>query len=844
MKKRLTAMALALAMVLGTVVMAAGTEKNITVTPMSLSINGQTVTPTKSNGDAAEVFAYNGATYVPLRYLSELLGLQVEWDKNEPGTAKVTGNVTLPSGGDGTYTGTASGFGGEVKAVVTVVGGRITACTLTGDKETPAIGGAALPKLQAKVLAAGSTEIDGVAGATMTSNAVKAAVAAALAQATGDAAVAVKMKPGTYEGSGAGFRGGHTIDVSVKVSETEILSIEVDHDTVADTIGIFQSAEENLIPRILEHQSVSVDAITGATSSSNGIKLAVTDAIKEALAAGGSSENAITAFQKIPAKKNVTEEIDVDVLVVGLGAAGTTAAVRAAELQHAKDPANVSVLAIDTAGRYGGMASLTMDVFSVNPPRFKTEYNEGKDYCDADELVQNWIEYCEGDARENIVRKFVAECGEVLDYLVFDRGLKLSTTPVSGLAEEDFRVVCYRYADFEKGLTIRRQGTLAFYDGMMDAFTSLGGKYMLETTGYELIYDEAANKVIGCKARNNADGTEYVIHADSVITATGGFGGNGEMEEQYLGNDYYPLKGAWEMVGMKQNKGQMIASAIDIGAGTYNIDMCPMVHMSGSAGFLTNFEYHETEQYNAQTNQNTVWTEGDIPMYMGLQANTLAVGKDGRRFSPETGIQMLNSWQSGPNYYSIYSNDKVQSLKQNGFDYPTAGVAANNLGACGPIPNKMPLEKIEEVLDAGIEAGFVFKADTLEELASQLGMESAVLKNTVETYNGYCAKGVDEEMGKDPPYLEAIGGGPYYAIKMASYCYSTSGALDVNERMEVLKTDGKTPIAGLYATGLDSMGVMMTNKKAYVSYGGVAEGYAYTSGYWAAGNAVEYAAQQ
>ena len=147
-KKRFTALILALSMAMGAVALAAGTEKTISVTPMELTINGQTVTPTKSNGEAAEVFAYDGATYVPLRYLSELLGIQVEWDKDSPNTAKLVNvpNFTAP-GGDGTYTGKASGFGGEVVATVTVVGGKITACTLVGDKETPAIGGAALERV-------------------------------------------------------------------------------------------------------------------------------------------------------------------------------------------------------------------------------------------------------------------------------------------------------------------------------------------------------------------------------------------------------------------------------------------------------------------------------------------------------------------------------------------------------------------------------------------------------------------------------------------------------------------------------------------------------------------------
>ena len=101
MKKRITALALAVVMVMGTVALAAGTEKSITVTPMDLNVNGYAVTPTKSNGEAAEVFAYDGATYAPLRYLSELLGVEVEWDKNDPNTAKLVNvsGFTAPSDG-------------------------------------------------------------------------------------------------------------------------------------------------------------------------------------------------------------------------------------------------------------------------------------------------------------------------------------------------------------------------------------------------------------------------------------------------------------------------------------------------------------------------------------------------------------------------------------------------------------------------------------------------------------------------------------------------------------------------------------------------------------------------
>ena len=160
---------------------------------MNMTINGQAVTPLKSDGTPAEVFAYDGATYVPLRYLSETLGIQVEWDPAAPNTAKlVSDKITVPaapSGGlkDGTYTGEAQGYGGAVTATITVSGGKITDCVLEGKNETPAIGGAALPTLKEQVIAAGSDKIDGYTGATGTTTGVKNAVAAALALASGSA---------------------------------------------------------------------------------------------------------------------------------------------------------------------------------------------------------------------------------------------------------------------------------------------------------------------------------------------------------------------------------------------------------------------------------------------------------------------------------------------------------------------------------------------------------------------------------------------------------------------------------------------------------------------------------
>ena len=125
----------------------------------------------------------------------------------------------------------------------------------------------------------------------------------------------------------------------------------------------------------------------------------------------------------------------------------------------------------------------------------------------------------------------------------------------------------------------------------------------------------------------------------------------------------------------------------------------------------------------------------------------------------------------------------------------------------------------------------VVKAYTVEELAGKLGMDPATLAKTVKDYNGYCETGVDKQFGKDAALLEKVEGGPYYCVIMASYCYDTCGGLDINEHLQVLKKDGKTVIDGLYAVGTSSMGVLFTEKKPYVTYGGANNGWGMVSGY-------------
>ena len=757
----------------------------------------------------------------------------------------------------GTYTAKAMGMG-NVEVTITVDETGITDVELNLDEETPDIGQAAGETLKNAVLEAQGAAFDAVTGATITSNAVADAVAACLeqAKASGEAtdeeadageekdaaAAVVSLEPGTYEAEAYGFFMGVSDKLLVTISDNAIEAIEWNPDLESgDTPPMRMAVANRLFPAIIENQSVAVDGVTGATATSAAVKTAVTDALKQALAAAGTDESSLAAFQAVPEKQGGEETIDTDVLVVGMGGSGTYTALRAAEC-------GAKVLAIEKQGRYGGTTALTSEIESINPPRIMEEYNNGEEYTDADAMKAAWIEYVEGDEKEEILDLFFEQSGPALDWLALDHGIQFDFDAKPGFTPADWYKVKFQWypntsEEFPGGMFGANKTEIAAnFDSLINEFTGLGGEYMLETTAYELLKDEDG-KVCGVKARNNIDGTEYTINAKAVVLATGGFLGSGEMTTKYLSDEYYPLKGTWNVYGSRGNDGAMLQAAIDNGAATYNIGMPPEVHMSGSAKVIppgAGFVINEVEgQKGSFSGVQLVWSVADLPTYLGISQNSLAVAQNGKRFASETGIAMLDPWIAGPNYYSIWSTEQLKDIQENGFKYNMNGVAAGFLGYCGAIPDHTPLPETFDVLDKGIEMDFVFKADTIEELAEQIGIDPEALKETVDQYNSYSESGVDEEFGKDGSLIEKIGEGPYYAVKMASYSYNTVAGLDINTDFQVLDTDGET-IEGLYAVGSDSAGVLFSEKKPYVTYGGANNGWALTSGYVAGKVVADY----
>lgn len=224
----------------------------------------------------------------------------------------------------GTYTGEAQGFGGIVTVTITTDEEKITDVIVTGEDETPEIGGAHLEELATQILDAQKAEIDGVSGATITSKGVMEAAQAAIDAAKGaknDTALAYTA--GTYTGTGEGYNGPVTLDVTF--SEEGITDIKV--NTSAETNHVGTPAFDIMFADAIEANGSGIDSVSGATFTSRAIKDALNDAAQQAAATN------MTAFKSNTVKHTAQDDIELtyDIVVLGGGGAGMAAAAQAAQ---------------------------------------------------------------------------------------------------------------------------------------------------------------------------------------------------------------------------------------------------------------------------------------------------------------------------------------------------------------------------------------------------------------------------------------------------------------------------------------------------------------------------------
>ena len=453
----------------------------------------------------------------------------------------------------GTYSAEAKGFASDVKVSVTLTEAGIADVTLDVSGETPAIGGAAADALKAAILEKQSAEFDAVAGATVTSNAVKAALQKCLDEAAGVAAWDGTYTAGTYTATAKG----KIADITVEVTFTENAIADVKVVSHNETLGLgygVSTAPIDMFPgQIVANQTLAIDVVTNATVTGNAILAAVADAVNQA---GGDAEVLKKAEAKVAGEEIV---YDVEIVVVGAGAAGLSAALTAQEK-------NANVLVLEKGGITGGSTVRSGGkILAAGTP-----WQEKQGYTDNADMMYEYLMSFDRDdiMNEELVMTFSKGSAENLQWLE-DRGVQVQDVEYIHSALTPWRV----------HNTMGGGGQTSGHGGQITApltnrYEGNGGKIVYNCRATELITNEAGT-VVGVKAVMT-DGTPVTVNAKSVILATGGYAKNEEMLDKY--EDFLPNN----LYGTVPNTcvGDGLVMATAIGAKNFDAPGLQLVYVS------------------------------------------------------------------------------------------------------------------------------------------------------------------------------------------------------------------------------------------------------------------------
>lgn len=314
---------------------------------------------------------------------------------------------------------------------------------------------------------------------------------------------AMAMTAGAYEATAQGFHG--DVKLMVTVDEEKITAIEVVEQS--ETEGIGAAALPKLVEAVLESQTIGVDSVAGATVTSDAFKAAMKDALEQA---GADMEQMTSA---VAATELVAESIDTDIVVVGGGAAGLTAGIRA--LQEGKN-----VVLLEKTGMTGGASAMAGSGTKATGSTWAKE--DGSTETKED-LVAAMLKNGHEKNHLPTVELFADTLGTAFDWLVAEDGAAVPYT----------RSGSGTYSGEGRGAGVIKNLTAKFEE--------LGGTLMLSTPATELLVEEGT--VVGVKAEGN--GKAYTIHAKAVILASGGYGANDELvPEEYKAFVYAGHAGA------------------------------------------------------------------------------------------------------------------------------------------------------------------------------------------------------------------------------------------------------------------------------------------------------------
>lgn len=475
---------------------------------------------------------------------------------------------------------------------------------------------------------------------------------------------------------------------------------------------------------------------------------------------------------------------ETDLVVIGSGAAGMVAAVTAAE-------GGARVVVFEKQRSLGGTTNFLHGVFAVESDMQRERFI---DYS-RDEAFKQIMDYSHWRANPRLVRAIVDESGRTIRWLQ-DRGVVFTDATINMLeAPRTYHVVKGRGEAIIKALVMQAKER---------GVTMLPG---VPVTG--LLRE--GGRISGVMADD--DGQEIEVACRAVMVATGGFANNKEWIKKYcgfdLGVDITPIGNTGKM-------GDGIRMAWEAGAAEEGVEVLEIFRVVPCAP-----EFATYSELEMAATQPDLWVDAS-----------------GRRFCDETigfwdtHIGNANARAAGKNGYtwSVLDDSIIQRIMENGL---TKNISVEFL------PGYKPLNILKEI-EAAIANGSseVFAADSVEELAGKMGVEPAVLRATVDEYNGFCANHHDPLFAKDRKYLRPLKGPRYYAVKARTVFLGTMGGIKINEKTEVLDKKGAV-IPGLYAGGFDAGG-MYGDSYPIKGSSGLASAFALNSGRIAGRSVLEY----
>lgn len=595
----------------------------------------------------------------------------------------------------------------------------------------------------------------------------------------------IEFVPGNYTVTTPGHNG--DLPMVVKFSEDRIEAIDI--DTAGESAGIADVVFTRIPQEILEGQTLNVDAISGATVTSQG----VIDGVAAAVRLAGADPEVLRKRPKDNPQAKVEEvELETDVVVVGGGGAGLSAA--ASALQAGK-----RVLLLEKFPSIGGNTVRTGGPMNAANPDWQrtiaalpgedatlkailemplsdihAEYQEdfkvlqkqieaylneadGKDAYLFDSSLWHRIQTYLGGKRHDLAGNEVYGNYELVKTLTDNVLASVHWLEDIGVEFDKETVQMPVGANWRRGHKPLKNEGYAYVSALQAYVEANGGEIMTDTSVKELLVEDG--QVVGLIARGPGR-RKVTVHAKAVVLASGGFGSNTKMLQQY--NTY------WDEIAddiKTSNSPAITGDGIELGAAV-GADLVDM-------GFI---------QMLPTTDPNTG------ALFTGLQvppANFVMVNQEGRRFVNEFG-----------------SRDELSqaAIRNGGLFYL---IADENIKATA-------MNTSDEKIEKEVEQGILFRADSLEELATQIGMEPAVLIETVEKYNTYVEGGFDPEFHKGA-FEYKVEKAPFYATPRKPAVHHTMGGLRIDAETHVLTKEGDI-ISGLYAAGEVAGGIHAGNR--------------------------------